>query len=106
MATRPAIIRPPIYRSPKVDPRLKRQALVKALAQRLTLLLANVSQGGALTNMPATGRVPTSPPAPIFPGSASIPPRLRPSAPASVPPPPRNPMQGPSRPVLGPTLLG
>ena len=100
MAYRPSLIRPPIPPHPRalIEARMQRQALVKALADRLQALFTAVQQGVAAS--PPPGLFPTqaaAPPARPFPTQALAPPRAGfPAGPAAGFPS----FAGSSRPVL------
>jgi len=81
MAYRPNVIRPPVQPNPRalIEARMQRQALVKALADRLSLLL-NAFQQAPSTDFPR----PRASPSPVFrappagPSQALLPPPFRP----------------------------
>ena len=101
MAYRPSLIRPPIPPHPRalIEARMQRQALVKALADRLQALFTAVQQGVAAS--PPSYAFPmqaAAPPARPFPTQALAPPRAGfPVAPAAGFP---SYAAGSSRPVL------
>jgi len=76
MAYRPNVIRPPVQRHPRelLEARMQRQALVKALSDRLAKLLAafqSVGQQSPQAGFPAQGPSPNVPARPSFQGSSS-----------------------------------